>query len=1062
MTADFTQPVAWTAVGGAEAYYLYVGSTPGAKDLINTGEVTRTSTPAASLPTGQVLYARMWTKLSGTWEYVDSTFGALTARLLPGPSGILGADLSQGLQWTAVSNAQAYYLYIGTSPGASDVINTGELQVTSYMPKSLPSNQQLYARLWTKVAGVWRYTENAFIVPVATLITPSDKSMTADLSKPFEWTAIPNAESYYLYVGRSIGAKDVVDSGELHATSYLAANLPRGEVLYARLWTRVGGHWYYRDSTFGAVIARLASPLDGATTIDLPQIFQWTGIPNAQAYYLYVGTAAGAKDVVDTGELHQTSYQTLSLPLNRTLYARLWTEIGGVWRSTDTTFGTYLATLTNPLNAVMTADLSRPLTWSSVPGASGYYLWVGTSPGTKDVVDSGLIQSTSLTATSLPRGRVLYAKLWTKVGSAWGSSSTTFGNLVATLGSPVNGTLTANLTQPFTWQAVPNAEAYYVYIGTTPGANNIVNSGELYQASFSPAPTLPRAQTLYVRLWTKIGGAWRSTDSSFGDFRARLTYPLDGSVTADLSRAFTWTPISIAQKYYLYVGTTPGGKDVVNTGEITQTTYTAHVSTNQTLYARLWTKLAGVWVYTDSSFSSLSATLVYPADGTKNTDLSRPFTWSSVPNAQAYRLSLGTTAGSADLADSGETTGTSYAVQSLPVGQILYARLQTKLADTWRFVDSTFAVQPAEPLVQPADLVYQGSFKVPHTSVLRSIAGTGFDYGGMAPAFNPANNSLFLVGHVYDQLVAELNIPVTLGTTAAAMPTATVQTPFVDVLEGHLLDVAQGQYDTTTWIDGQLVYNGKLYVNPYVYYGDTNAHAHWRRSPVLTATGTVEGGFTVGPWGTDFYTGYMAPVPAEWKLTLGGPVLMGNCCLSLLARTSLGPSVSSIDPDRYGTASITASTLVAYPDTHPTLGAYGTPGTNIYFNGSTQIRGVVFPAGTSTVLFFGHHGLGPYCYGDGDVCGDLEIGYKGEHAYPYAYYVWAYDARELAAVNAGTKQPWEVVPYAVWSLTLPTPDWRGHLLGGATYDPATGQIYVSQLYGDGDYPVVHVFKIQIH
>jgi len=75
--------------------------------------------------------------------------------------------------------------------------------------------------------------------------------------------------------------------------------------------------------------------------------------------------------------------------------------------------------------------------------------------------------------------------------------------------------------------------------------------------------------------------------------------------------------------------------------------------------------------------------------------------------------------------------------------------------------------------------------------------------------------------------------------------------------------------------------------------------------------------------------------------------------------------------------------------------------------------------------------------------------------------VWAYDAHDLAAVRAGTKNPWDVKPYAVWSLDLPTPpNHNGHHLGGATYDPATGRLFISQQFGDGDYPVIHVFKVQ--
>ena len=103
---------------------------------------------------------------------------------------------------------------------------------------------------------------------------------------------------------------------------------------------------------------------------------------------------------------------------------------------------------------------------------------------------------------------------------------------------------------------------------------------------------------------------------------------------------------------------------------------------------------------------------------------------------------------------------------------------------------------------------------------------------------------------------------------------------------------------------------------------------------------------------------------------------------------------------------------------------------------------------------------GPGCPGGVDRwCLDPAIGSKGTHAYPYSYYVWAYDANDLASVKAGRKAPWDVRPYAAWPLTLPYSSTGSAVLNGATYDPRSGLIYVSQGYGDGEWPIIHVFAI---
>ena len=139
-----------------------------------------------------------------------------------------------------------------------------------------------------------------------------------------------------------------------------------------------------------------------------------------------------------------------------------------------------------------------------------------------------------------------------------------------------------------------------------------------------------------------------------------------------------------------------------------------------------------------------------------------------------------------------------------------------------------------------------------------------------------------------------------------------------------------------------------------------------------------------------------------------------------------------------------------------------------------MIRGLVFPSHSRSVLFFGTQGIGGFCYGQGTsdpslagqpvpgstgviYCYDPDDSYKGTHAYPYTAMVWAYDANDLLAVKQGQKQPWEVKPYATWTLPLPFTSPR---IGGAAYDPATGKIYVSQQFGNGTDPVMHVFTVK--
>ena len=657
----------WTGVASAQAYYLWVGTSPGAKDVVNSRGLPASSTSytVKNLPYGQTLYATIWTELAGHWWSSGSTFTtAPQIAVLTSPAdGATKVTSSCTFQWTGVAAAQAYYLWLGTSPWTQDIVNTGSLSAsnTSYAVTGLPFGQTLYAIIWTKLAGVWWPSQSSFttMAQIAVLTSPADGETGVTSSCTFQWTSVAAAQAYYLWVGTSPGAKDVVNSRGLPAssTSYTAKSLPYGQTLYATIWTELAGHWCLNSSTFTTApqVAVLTSPANGATKVASSCTFQWTGMAAAQGYCLWVGTSPWTSDVINTDSLSasNTSYNATGLPFGQTLYAIIWTELDGDWWPSQSSFTTMapIAVLTSPADGETGVASSCTFQWTGVAAAQAYYLWVGTSPGAKDVVNSrGLpASSTSYTAKSLPYGQTLYATIWTELAGHWCPNSSTFTTAPqsAVLTSPADGATKVASSCTFQWAGVAAAQGYCLWVGTSPWTSDVINTGSLSASNTSYTATgLPFGQTLYAIIWTELDGDWWPSQSSFTTSLqiATLITPADGATGVTSPCVFQWNSVAGAQCYHLWVGTSPNAHDVVYIGGDTLISYSArNLPYAQTLYATLWTEVGGAWYSSSSTFTTAPqvAALTALINGAVQVDPDYVLKWAGGSGAEAYYLPLG-------------------------------------------------------------------------------------------------------------------------------------------------------------------------------------------------------------------------------------------------------------------------------------------------------------------------------------------------------------------------------------------------------------------------------------
>jgi hypothetical protein len=407
-------------------------------------------------------------------------------------------------------------------------------------------------------------------------------------------------------------------------------------------------------------------------------------------------------------------------------------------------------------------------------------------------------------------------------------------------------------------------------------------------------------------------------------------------------------------------------------------------------------------------------------------------------------------------------------------------------------------------LLHKANMVYVGAFRVP---VHNQPDGTyGYYYGGTALAYNGWNDTLVMCGHDHKQWMGEFFIPEPLQADSINdLNTAEVVQEPSDWLEGERSSV-DGGVNNGTKIGGCIPLGPEKYMlSVWCYYDASAAKQTKSHFLLLRHKDEISEARQVGKGWQKYYppdtqtiagmvSGYMCNIPSEYHSIAGATHLTGQGGgISVVNRTSSGPSATIFNPLADNLVE-TPRLVMGYPSidqtfVHLTLGVWGEGGGTGLYDGTQYFRGMLFPDGAKSVLYFGWGGSA-FCYGSGSndpnkhevpldppqydangelvhYCYDPINSSKGTHGYPYRSIVYAYDFDDFLEAKDGNKNPYDVVPYETWDIS-PLPfqqkmvdgvDKGDYSIVGAAWKPSTREIFLSAYRQDGDRPLIHVFRL---
>ena len=361
----------------------------------------------------------------------------------------------------------------------------------------------------------------------------------------------------------------------------------------------------------------------------------------------------------------------------------------------------------------------------------------------------------------------------------------------------------------------------------------------------------------------------------------------------------------------------------------------------------------------------------------------------------------------------------------------------------------------ALPLLTAANLNYLGGFRLPSGRYGENNRST-LSYSNGVMAYNPANHSLFVVGHPHEEQIAEFSVPNIVNSTdlsALEVSNFALQN-FTKLQDSPVFDTG---IETKFKINGLVLFNNKLYVN---YMGNALNQEHPPTTAVYNDAGQLAYSEISGPLSLDQgypSSGWLSEIPEYWQAKLNATHIAGSPRNTGSGKKNQGPSafLFNLGQELPSESSEVSTTKVLFSSFDTPLAEnhlvheasstlewiYNKDKLNeLWTVTSNAVYGAIIP-GTSTYLTVGYSSGHYSAIGDGITQSDGTqcTGQCAYHANDEYGYIWLWDVNHFLGVIKGEMAAEQLRPYYYGKLTTPL----GHNITGATFDPESLTLYVS-------------------
>ncbi|UJH66821.1 T9SS type B sorting domain-containing protein [Allomuricauda sp. SCSIO 65647] len=240
--------------------------------------------------------------------------------------------------------------------------------------------------------------------------------------------------------------------------------------------------------------------------------------------------------------------------------------------------------LISPRDGDIDVPVDVTLSWNAIEGVPSYFISIGTTPGGRDIVNEQGVGSnaTFQPPLGLPENSQIYVTITlfffnqsniVCATESFRTEDVTTAPDCTPITNIEDGDTGVSVFTNIRWSYAPTATGYRITIGTAPGLNDLFDGDVGNVLSFNPPFEFTPETTFYVRVipYNENGPANNCDEISFTTREVaplpdctNLVNPLNGAINVPLTPFIEWVPVPNATGYYVTIGTTPNGADILD------------------------------------------------------------------------------------------------------------------------------------------------------------------------------------------------------------------------------------------------------------------------------------------------------------------------------------------------------------------------------------------------------------------------------------------------------------------------------------------------------------------